>query len=706
MAELVPRGSPDARAARTVADRLRAARGHWFVGRLAELELFRCALESDEPPFSVLFVHGPGGVGKTALLEAFRQLAEDARLDPVRLDLRGLEPSPVGFCAALASALGDEPAEGVLGTLAARRRAVLLLDTFERAEGLEDWLRERFVPALPAGAIVVVAGRMMPSEAWRRDPGWRELLRVVSLRNLLPVEARALLGRVGLPDERSERLMALTHGHPLALWLMVELLAQRGAEGDGTAPALSAEPDVVRALLEGFLEGVPSPRHRQALEIAARARFTTEELMRAALDGDDAGELFAWLCERTFVESGAYGAFPHDLAREVIDADLRWRDPALNERLHRGIRRHVVGRVRSARGREHERAVADLIFLHRGNAVTSGFWDWQSFGQVYADALRDEDLAAVVAMVERHEGAESAAIAAHWLERQPQAFAALRGKGEKPLGVLAQVALHAASVTDFERDPGARRMWAHAQAHGLRRGDEAVACRFVVDRDAYQAPSPSFNVVTMTTMREWLGRPRLAWYYIAHADPDAGAPLMGYVDYQRVPAADFEVGGRHYGVFARDWRRGGAEGWLDLMAARELGATPEPARAAVDAAPLLALSQPDFADAVRDALRRLHDRAALAESPLLHCRLTADGAGTPEELAELIGEAVAAVGRQPRGERLTRALDRTYLRPAATQEAAADLLGLPFSTYRGHLTRGIERVIAWLWQRELYGPAG
>ena len=48
--------------------------------------------------------------------------------------------------------------------------------------------------------------------------------------------------------------------------------------------------------------------------------------MRAALDGDDAGELFAWLCERSFVESGAYGAFPHDLAREVIDADLRWRD--------------------------------------------------------------------------------------------------------------------------------------------------------------------------------------------------------------------------------------------------------------------------------------------------------------------------------------------------------------------------------------------
>ena len=66
-------------------------------------------------------------------------------------------------------------------------------------------------------------------------------------------------------------------------------------------------------------------------------------------------------------------------------------------------------------------------------------------------------------------------------------------------------------------------------------------------------------------------------------------------------------------------------------------------------------------------------------------------------------EAVDALRADPRGEKLVRALDRTYLRPAPTQEAAAELLGLPFSTYRGHLTRGLERVVDWLWQRELYG---
>ncbi|MEO3876306.1 hypothetical protein ABGB18_46720 [Nonomuraea sp. B12E4] len=38
-----------------------------------------------------------------------------------------------------------------------------------------------------------------------------------------------------------------------------------------------------------------------------------------------------------------------------------------------------------------------------------------------------------------------------------------------------------------------------------------------------------------------------------------------------------------------------------------------------------------------------------------------------------------------------------------TQELAAERLGLPFTTYRRHLTAGIERVCADLWHQEPYG---
>jgi hypothetical protein len=683
-----PIATQDSPAPATVADRLRGARRRGFVGRTAELELFRAALDAPEPPFTVLWICGPGGVGKTTLLGALADAARAAGREPATVDLRAVEPSPPAFAAELARTGSERP--------------VLLLDTFEAAGALEDCLREDVVPGLSAGAVVVVASRAQPADAWRADPGWRELLRVVSLRNLDRADARALLRGAGVADDRQAWMLDLTHGHPLALALLLDVLAQRPA----AAPLeLHDVPDLVGRLVASFLAGVPSPRHRLALELAAHAHFTTAGVLRAALGEDQGDELFEWLRGLSIIECGPHGLFPHDLARQVIDADLRWRDQAAYRRVHGHVRADVVERLKHATGREHQRALADLMFLHRGNPAAQAFWDWQSLGEVYADAAHGGDRAAILAMVERHEGPAAAAIAEHWLDRQPEAFAAFRGRGSAPLGFVAQLALHAASDAELAQDPGARAMWSHALRHGPPRpGEEVLACRFSMDRDAYQAPSRSFNVITMRTTQEWLGRPRLSWYYIVFADPEKVAPLMTYIGFRRAPDADFDVGGRSYGVYARDWRREGGAAWLERMAERELGGEPPDVRP--DASEPLALSQPEFAGAVRSALRSLHNSAALAANPLVRTRVVRDreGDGTAADaLHGLVDEAVDELRADPRDAKLVRALERTYIRPAPTQEAAAELLGLPFSTYRGHLTRAVERVVESLWQRELYG---
>lgn len=41
----------------------------------------------------------------------------------------------------------------------------------------------------------------------------------------------------------------------------------------------------------------------------------------------------------------------------------------------------------------------------------------------------------------------------------------------------------------------------------------------------------------------------------------------------------------------------------------------------------------------------------------------------------------------------------TFFEDVPTQEAAAIRLGVPFSTYRRHLTRGLARVCELLWHR-------
>ena len=271
--------------------------------------------------------------------------------------------------------------------------------------------------------------------------------------------------------------------------------------------------------------------------------------------------------------------------------------------------------------------------------------------------------------------------------------------------MIAHITLHDATPEDRAPDPLARAVWEHAHAHAPpRAGDEVLLARFVVDRAAHQAPSPTLNLMTMLSTREWMGRPRLSWAYIACGDADAFEPLMAYIGFARVPDADAEVGGRRSAVFARDWRRENAVTWLERMGGRELGGDGPPAPPA--APPALALSRPAFAEAVRAALRDLHRPAALARNPLARTRVAgaaaARGPGRGAAHAARGGRRHAATA-DPRDAKLARALDRTYLRPAPTQEAAAELLGLPFSTYRGHLARGLERVAEALWERELYG---
>lgn len=693
----------------TVGDRLAHARRQRFVGRAPELEVFRSLIEGPDLPPAVLFVHGAGGVGKTALLRRFADLAEQAGVAAVRLDARMVEPSPPAFLSGLTEALSVVEGASPLDGLGAGGRYVLLLDTYEAAEPLDEWLRERFLPQLPSDVLVVIAGRNPPRPAWVADPGWQELLRVLPLHNLDPDDTRGFLRIHGIEDSGAhEGLLQVTHGHPLALALITDVLRQRPP---GSEPSelleLANAPDVVRPLVERFVEGVPSGPHREALQVCAHARFTTEDLLAHALGGDASG-VFSWLRSLSFLEEGALGLFPHDLAREVLDADLRWRDRGRYAELHHRIRAHIVRRAQHSKGAEQQRACIDILFLHRTNPRVRPYLDWSSLGHAFADALREGDGEPILAMVGRFEGAESAAIAARWVDRQPWAFWVFRGAGQELIGFTAVLALENATDDDLAIDPGARAMWEYAVHHAPPGPDEEVAAfRFFMDADAYQGPSASFNLWGARGIQHIVTSRRLAWSFVAFRDPDSVAPMFADIDYHRAQEADFEIGGHRYGVFAHDFRQVPPEAWLELTGEREITDAVDPPGASTPSSVGL-LSETEFADALRRALRDLHDPDRLATNPLVGSRIVRHRAGErrpAEALAELIAEAALALGSHPRDEKLYRALDRTYLRPAPTQERAAELLGLPSSTYRRHLTRGIERLAARLWQQELHAVA-
>jgi hypothetical protein len=211
----------------------------------------------------------------------------------------------------------------------------------------------------------------------------------------------------------------------------------------------------------------------------------------------------------------------------------------------------------------------------------------------------------------------------------------------------------------------------------------------------------------MINVIRWVGTPRLSWSFVAIEDHDRWAPFFSHIRQSHAPQAEFRVGGRDYTVYVHDWRAEPPLMWLREMADRELTTTMPIDRDELEAQrSIVVLSRPDFEAAVRQALRDYARPDRLVGNALLSSRLVADrpeGQSPSDTLRQLVRRSAEELNSHPRDQRLYRALYRTFLNPAATQERAAELLGLPFSTYRAHLRAGTQRVIDLLWQQELYG---
>jgi KaiC/GvpD/RAD55 family RecA-like ATPase len=73
-----------------MAQRLAARRRQEFVGREPELALLDTLLRGGDG--GVLFISGPGGVGKTTLLDRFAMVGAEAGRRVVRVDARDVAP--------------------------------------------------------------------------------------------------------------------------------------------------------------------------------------------------------------------------------------------------------------------------------------------------------------------------------------------------------------------------------------------------------------------------------------------------------------------------------------------------------------------------------------------------------------------------------------------------------------------------------------
>jgi len=694
----------------TLSSRLTRVRNERFVGRDAEQALWRGALASDIPAFAVLWLHGPGGIGKSALLRCLAGIALEVGVEPLLLDAHELPTCHQPFRVLLGRALGvDDGADPVPALHAGGRRA-LLIDTAEILGPLEDWLREEFLPSLPLDCLVVFASRQPPHAAWRADAGWVELLRVVSLRNLSPSDSRRLLLARHVPEEQLATLLAATHGHPLALSLVADVISQGNSE-ELVSPATS--PHILQALLERFAHDAPDDAHRNALYLAAHARITDEALLRDLVDPERASKLYAWLASLSFVQQSAQGLHLHELAAEVLHAELRRRDPTRFAAFHRRLREHHVEQVRKSTGALRLRHADELSWGQRFSPLARSCSDWSAARASYRSPLAEGDAERIVAHAERR-GPEATRAVEYWLKHRPDAFVVIRFSAQHVAGFIFSLLLERLDGEAERVDALARAAFEYVEKTAPLRAGEVVHLAYAVEFDTPRELRTLMPHIQTEHILRWYHTPRLAWSFIriGHGNP---CWLKHMAEYGHVPGPVVRVDSKAHVLTGHDWRREPIDVYSQRIAEIELhGVAPR------DVPQLVVLSEEAFASAVRQALKDLARPQLLANNPLCRSRLVmacqgmvstrSDGDAelaqpSPEvqRLRTLLEAAAQSLRGGAKDERLFQVLERTYLEPALTQDIAAELVGLPFSTYRRYLGAAVSRVVAWLWERELTG---
>ncbi|MDR7276537.1 helix-turn-helix domain-containing protein [Catenuloplanes atrovinosus] len=303
-----------------------------FVGREAELAVLGDRVTT-EAPASVTVLHGPPGVGKTAL--AIRAAELHRHRFPggaLHVDLRGTAPEPAApgdVQAVLFRALGVPPRRiaadaderaGQLRALLGRRRCLLVLDD---AAG-EAQVRE----LLPGAGSVLITSR--------RPLGGLAAVRRCAVTPLPLADAVALLRTAGAEPGTEEELVAVARlcGHlPLALRLAANRLAGGGtgrliaelADADRRLTALSTEDTGVEAAFAVSYERLGGP---------ARTLFRR----------------LAWVPTEPFGAADLAGYDPltaEDLLEELLDSGLLQPEGADRYRMHELIRLYAAGRLRA-----------------------------------------------------------------------------------------------------------------------------------------------------------------------------------------------------------------------------------------------------------------------------------------------------------------------------------------------------------------------
>ncbi len=539
----------------SIGDRLRGKAEKRFVGREAELAELGGALATDLGGTQLYFVHGPGGIGKTTLLERLRSDAMRAGIVCASIDASAMAPTPTAMVAAIVEDLALIEATATLQDIGAAMRSsdcrLLLIDSFDAMGDARGWVREKLLPALPAQVRIVVAGRNAPDTVWTAHPLWSEAMRCIQLNSLSREEASLLLEVYAVDKAAHDAIHGLSHGHPLALVLLAAEMRKHGR-----IPS-SLGRDAVTELVKRCVSGAPTSLHRRALEVSARARSTTVAVLADVVDPLQAPILFNWLSEQCYMNAGTRGLSPHDLVRDIVDDNLRWRDPEASRELDGALNRCLLRQLRN--GQHDSHTAMELQFLERNSALMQQYFDFGALGSVSFGAAVAADRDEIARLRDAGLPPTEKKVFDLWFgHRATRTFVARRPDGSV-CGVTLILDMDRVDDVTADEDPivsAVRR----SLGRSLRSADGvSMMSRFTIPEGDRREAGPVMNALQICHFAHWATVQNLHFWIIVAHYPDHFSPLLAEMHFERVPGSDWSFEGMPVGCFVHDWK---SEPWL------------------------------------------------------------------------------------------------------------------------------------------------
>jgi len=405
--------------AATIADLIRRGRRTTLAGRDGQLRLLRQVAATGGPV--VAYVHGPAGIGKTALMSALDACLEDDGVRRLHIAAGAVEPSPTAILTALGRAIGHEArtvADLAAALASVKDVTVVMVDDIDTWRLAASWLRADLLPALPASTRFVLAGIVPPPPAWSIDYGPYFL--DIRLAALARADSDAAVAAAGLAADIAERIWLLSGGHPLGLRMAIHA-ARTGSLGTARDAG---------ELANAILHAIGDNDLRRAVEACAIVRRASRAVISAILETSEPIPLSLLEAVEAlpFATRDAEGIYIAEPVRRAIVDWMSGVEPERYQLWRKTAADWIVSRLRVAGRSGRWRHMADLLHLLEQPALRNAFFPPGEEAPPVEPA-RADDFDEILEIAElRHGPGERARIAA-WAARLPHRFSVARGPG-------------------------------------------------------------------------------------------------------------------------------------------------------------------------------------------------------------------------------------------------------------------------------------